>query len=56
MSDNNPMEDLQMRKLAAEIRKINRESEKLMTETRWYPLAVATALVTAIITITKLFL
>ncbi|MDZ7475719.1 hypothetical protein U5F73_12015 [Stenotrophomonas pavanii] len=31
MSDNNPMEDLQMRKLAAEIRKINRESEEFAT-------------------------
>ena len=30
MSTNGPLEDLQVRKLTAEIRKINRESDKLM--------------------------
>ncbi len=56
MGANGPMEDLQVRKLTAEIRKINRESDKLMMETRSYPLVVATAFVAGIVTLTKLFL
>ena len=31
-------------------------SDKLMMETRWYPLVVATAFVAGIVTLTKLFL
>lgn len=53
MNDSRQLEDAKMR---AEIRKLRLEGDKLMTETRWYPLVVATALVASVIALTKLFL
>lgn len=53
---NDEMGIAQLDKLRAEVRKINAECNKLMVETRWYPLLVASGLVAAVITITKLFL
>lgn len=49
---------LKLTKLRAEIRKLNRESDKLMLETRWYPMVVTTALfaaVAAVAAVIKLF-
>jgi hypothetical protein len=46
----------QLEKLRAEIRKLGRESDKLMVETRWYPLVVSGVWTAAIIAVTKLFL
>jgi len=43
-------------KLIAESTKINAEARKLNRETFWYPLLLATGLVGAIVTLTKLFL
>jgi hypothetical protein len=53
------MEDMnmaQLDKIRAEIRKLGLESDKLMLETRWYPLMVGAGLVAAIATLTKAFL
>lgn len=46
----------QLNKLRAEVRKLRIEGDKLMAETRWYPLVVSTALVAGVVTLTKLFL
>ncbi|MFS8435121.1 hypothetical protein EIQ01_21460 [Xanthomonas campestris pv. raphani] len=46
---------LKLTKLRAEIRKLNRESDKLMLETRWYPMVVTTALFAAVAAVIKLF-
>jgi len=46
----------QLEKIRAEIRKIGLESDKLMMETRWYPLVVGAGLVAAIAALTKIFL
>ncbi|MFA7666647.1 MAG: hypothetical protein WCY32_11075 [Burkholderiaceae bacterium] len=43
-------------KLRAEIRHLTAQSDKLMAETRWYPLVIATGLLGAVIAFTKLFL
>lgn len=52
-------EDIDMKlnrtKIRAEIRKLSIESDKLMLETRWYPMLLAVALFTAIATIVKVF-
>lgn len=45
-----------LRKIRAEIQKIQRESDKLMMETRWYPFVVASAMIGTVIALTKLFL
>lgn len=50
------MKQVQIEKLRAEIRHLTAQSNKLMVETRWYPLVIATGLVGAIIAFTKLFL
>ena len=42
--------------MKAEIKKLIAESDKLMLETRWYPMVVTAALFGAVITFTKLFL
>lgn len=41
-------------KLIAETRKLNAEAGKMSRETFWYPVAIATALITAVATITAL--
>lgn len=48
--------DMNMQKVTAEIRHLNAMSDKLIAETRWYPIVVSSALVAAVITLTKLFL
>lgn len=40
--------DMGIQKLAAEIRHLNAMSDKLMADTRWYPMVVCTALATAL--------
>jgi 2',3'-cyclic-nucleotide 2'-phosphodiesterase (5'-nucleotidase family) len=52
----NELEQMQLAKIQAEIRKLSAESDKLMLETRWYPMVVTGALFGVIITFTKLFL
>jgi hypothetical protein len=52
---NDDMQIAQLGKLRAEIRKLSRESDKLMMETRWYPLVLATALIAAIAALVKVF-
>lgn len=42
-------------KLMAEIRHLSAMSDKLMLETRWYPIVVGIGLVVAIGTLIKLF-
>ena len=49
------MKAAQLEKVRTEIRKLSAESDKLMLETRWYPLVLATALVAAVATLTRLF-
>lgn len=56
MNHEDAMRAAQLRKLNAEIAKLRRESDKLLVETRWYPLVVSTALVGAVIALTKAFL
>lgn len=56
MNHEDAVKTAQLRKLNAEIAKLRRESDKLLMETRWYPMVVSTALVGTIITLTKLFL
>lgn len=56
MNEQDPMNAAQLRKINAEIQKIRRESDKLLVETRWYPMVVSSALIATIITLTKLFL
>ncbi|HEK1684519.1 TPA: hypothetical protein SMR42_000829 [Pseudomonas putida] len=43
-------------KLMAETRKLNADSGKLTRETFWYPVAIATGLVTAVAGITALII
>lgn len=50
------LEQVQKMKLHAEIKKLGAESDKLMMETRWYPIVVATGLVAALVALTKVFL
>jgi hypothetical protein len=50
------MGNLEKMKLEAEIKRLLAESDKLMSETRWYPFVVVSGLVVGIITLTKLFL
>jgi|GEM_PF-708842 len=52
-----PDEDMNLNraKIRAEIRKLSIESDKLMLETRWYPMLVTGALFGVIGTIIKLF-
>ena len=52
----NELEQMQLAKIQAEIRKFSAESDKLMLETRWYPMVVTGASFGIIITFTKLFL
>mgnify|MGYP006379147441 CR=1 FL=1 len=52
----NELETLQMDKLRAEISQLAAQSDKLMMETRWYPVVVVGTLVGAIIALTKIFL
>jgi hypothetical protein len=49
------MQVAQIGKLRAEIRKLSSVSDKLMMETRWYPLVLATALIAAIATLVRIF-
>lgn len=44
-----------MQKLRAEIKKLGHESDKLMMETRWYPMVVSAAWIVAIGAIVKIF-
>ena len=57
--NHDPNKDIDMKlnraKIRAEIRKLSIESDKLMLETRWYPMLVVGALFGAIGTIIKLF-
>lgn len=50
------MNDAQYRKIDAEIAKLIAESAKLNAETRWYPLLIASGLVSAITILVKIFL
>lgn len=43
-------------KLRAEIQKIMRESDKLLMETRWYPMVVMAGIFGAIFAIAKFFI
>lgn len=43
------------KKLRAEIQKVGRKSDKLMMETRWYPLVVSSALFFGMAAIIKIF-
>ncbi|WP_339535645.1 hypothetical protein [Pseudomonas hunanensis] len=43
-------------KLMAETRKLNAEAGKMTRETFWYPVAIATGLITAVATITTLLI
>jgi hypothetical protein len=52
----NELEQVQVDKMKAEIRKLMAESDKLMLETRWYPMVVTATLFGVIIAFTKLFL
>lgn len=45
---------VEIAKLMAETRKLNAEAGKLTRETFWYPVAIATGLVTAVAGITAL--
>ncbi len=49
------MQAAQLRKIRAEIRKLSRESDKLMMETRWYPMVLTSALFAAIAAVIKIF-
>lgn len=48
-------DDLNLAKIKAEIRKLAAGSDKLMMETRWYPLVVGAALFGAVAAVVKLF-
>jgi hypothetical protein len=50
------MQELEVKKLEAEIVKLVRESDKLLVETRWYPIVIAGSLIGAVIAFTKLLL
>lgn len=50
------IEMAQLDKLRAEVRKLTAESDKLMLETRWYPMVVCSGIFAAVITLTKIFL
>jgi hypothetical protein len=47
---------IEIQKIGAEIRKLSAESDKLILEMRWYPLVLSTALIGAVIAMTKAFL
>ncbi|OCT25972.1 hypothetical protein A6E19_12230 [Pseudomonas putida] len=47
---------VEITKLMAETRKLNADSEKLTREVFWYPVAIATGLVTAVAGITALII
>lgn len=57
MNSDPDYEDMKLNraKIRTEIRKLSAESDKLMLETRWYPMVVTAALFAAIGTIIKLF-
>lgn len=57
MSPDTDDEDVKLNreKIRAEIRKLSAESDKLMLETRWYPMLVTSALFGIIATIVKVF-
>lgn len=42
---------MSIQKLSAEVRHLNAMSDKLMAETRWYPIVVGTALATALMSL-----
>lgn len=47
---------VEIAKLMAETKKLNAEAGKMTRETFWYPVAVATGLITAVATITALLI
>jgi hypothetical protein len=48
--------ELTARKIRAEIAHLSAQSDKLMAETRWYPLVVGTALAVALLSLGKFIL
>lgn len=53
--EDDAMASAQLKKIRAEIRKLSLESERLMQETRWYPMIVTAGLFAAIGTVIKVF-
>ena len=47
------MKSAQLEKVRAEIRKLSAESDKLMMETRWFPMVIVTGLFAAVATVLK---
>ncbi len=48
------MKSFRLEKVRAEIRKLSAESDKLMMETRWYPMVVMAGVFTAAFAVLKL--
>lgn len=55
MKDSKEFDMATLEKLRAEVRKLSAESDKLMMETRWYPMVLAIAMVTGLNVLFKVF-